>query len=65
LEIRKSVAQLFAAIVELHISAALSRVLYLNDDQADAFLAYRVAGRKIKDEEKQIENPPQFQTSLG
>jgi hypothetical protein len=65
LEIRKSVAQLFAAIVELHIVAALSGVLYLTDDQPDAFLAYRVAGREIEDEEVQIENPPQFRTSLG
>jgi hypothetical protein len=41
-----------AAIAELHIIAALSSVLNLTDDQADAFLAYRVAAVDIKEQKK-------------
>ena len=57
--VRIAVADLFAAVVELRLICMRSRVLQLADDQAGAFLADCVTGRKIKQEEQQIRKPSQ------
>ena len=59
LEIRELIANLFATTVDLQLTGMRSRVLQLADDQADAFLADRVTGREVKNEEQQIRNPSQ------
>ena len=59
LEIREPIANLFAAAVELQLIGMQSRVPQLADDQADTFLADRVTGRDVENEEQQIRNPSQ------